>query len=177
MTEFGPAAWPPSSPIRTGRLVLREAEDRDHGVFIDLLASPEVCAYLGGPRPRDELERELPRTPGPELGICVVELGGAMIGQVILRRAVGERGTGMAELGYLFLPQAQGSGYAAEACEAALAWLDRVLPGEPVVLFTQTANARSMRLAAKLGFTEVERFHAWDAEQWFGLRPPVTPSS
>jgi RimJ/RimL family protein N-acetyltransferase len=152
--------------------VLREAEDRDHGVFIDLLASPEVCAYLGGPRPCDELERELPRTPGPELGICVVELGGAMIGQVILRRAVGERGTGMAELGYLFLPQAQGSGYAAEACEAALAWLDRVLPGEPVVLFTQTANARSMRLAAKLGFTEVERFRAWDAEQWFGLRPP-----
>jgi len=28
---------------------------------------------------------------------------------------------------------------------------------EPVVLFTQTASARSMRLAAKLGFTEVAR--------------------
>jgi RimJ/RimL family protein N-acetyltransferase len=68
-------------------------------------------------------------------------------------------------------------GYAAEACEAALDWLDNALPGEPVVLFTQTANVRSMRLAAKLGFTEVERFHAWDAEQWFGMRPPVTPSS
>jgi hypothetical protein len=35
--------------------------------------------------------------------------------------------------------------------------------GEPVVLFTQTANARSMRLAAKLGFTEVERFEAYGA--------------
>jgi len=41
-----------------------------------------------------------------------------------------------------------------------------------VVLFTQTANARSMRLAAKLGFTEVERFEAWGAEQWFGMRSP-----
>lgn len=45
------------------------------------------------------------------------------------------------------------------------------------MLFTQTANARSMRLAAKLGFTEVERFRAWDAEQWFGMRLPVTPPS
>jgi RimJ/RimL family protein N-acetyltransferase len=71
-------------------------------VFIELLASPEVGTYLGGPRPRDELE--------------------------------------------------------------------------PVVLFTQTANARSMRLAAKLGFTEVERFEAYGAEQWFGMWSPVTPS-
>jgi RimJ/RimL family protein N-acetyltransferase len=46
-----------------------------------------------------------------------------------------------------------------------------------VVLTTQTANVSSMRLAARLGFTEVERFQAWDAEQWLGLRSPVTPSA
>jgi RimJ/RimL family protein N-acetyltransferase len=177
MTQFGSATWPPSSPIRTERLVLREAEARDHAVFVDLLASPEVHAYLGGPRARDELERELPETPEQDLGICVVQLDGAMIGQVILRRGAGERSNGKAELGYLFLPEAWGFGYAAEACEAALDWLDSALPGEPVVLFTQTANARSMRLAAKLGFAEVERFRAWGAEQWFGMRAPVTPSS
>jgi RimJ/RimL family protein N-acetyltransferase len=176
MTMFGSAAWPPSAPIRTERLVLREAEARDHAVFMDLLGSSEVHTYLGGPRTRDELD-ELPETPGPDLGVCVVQLGGAMIGEVILRRAAGERGTGKAELGYLFLPEAWGSGYAAEACGAALGWLDSTLPGEPVVLFTQTANTRSMRLAAKLGFIEAERFRAWDAEQWFGIRPPVTPSS
>ena len=44
------------------------------------------------------------------------------------------------------------------------------------MLKTQTANSRSMRLAAKLGFTEVERYQAWGAEQWFGTRSPVTPS-
>ena len=81
-----------------------------------------------------------------------------------------------AELGYLFLPQAWGFGYAAEACGAALCWFAGALPGERVVLFTQTANTRSMRLAAKLGFTEVERYEAYGAEQWFGIWSPVTPS-
>lgn len=55
-------AWPPV-PIRTGRLVLREPETRDRTAFIELLASPEVNAYVGAPRPRDELERETPEEP------------------------------------------------------------------------------------------------------------------
>ena len=103
-----------------------------------------------------------------------------MVGQIILSRATGHgpaAAAGKAELGYLFLPQAWGFGYAAEACAAALDWLEDTLPGEPMVLKTQTANVASMRLAAKLGFTELERFHAWDAEQWLGQRSPVTPSA
>jgi RimJ/RimL family protein N-acetyltransferase len=178
MTELGPVAWPPA-PIRTDRLVLREPEARDRAAYIELLASPEVGTYLGGPRPRAELEREIPRAPERPPGLFVVDLDGAMIGQVIVRRATGHgppAAAGLAELGYLFLPQAWGFGYAAEACAAALGWLAAALPGEPVVLFTQTANARSMRLAAKLGFTEVERYEAYGAEQWFGMRSPVTSS-
>jgi RimJ/RimL family protein N-acetyltransferase len=178
--DLGPVAWPPD-PIRTERLVLREPEARDRAVFIELLASPEVGTYLGGPRPRDELEREMPETPERPPGLFTVDLNGAMIGQVILRRAKVSphrfpAAAGKAELGYLFLPEAWGFGYAAEACAAALDWLDDTLPGEPVVLFTQTANARSMRLAAKLGFTEVQRYEAFGAEQWFGIRSPVKPS-
>jgi RimJ/RimL family protein N-acetyltransferase len=176
MTELGPVSWPPA-PIRTERLVLRAPEARDRAAFIELLASPEVHAYLGGPRPRDELEREMPEVPERRPGHFVVDLGGAMIGQILLRRnaLVRPAAAGKADLGYLFLPEAWGFGYAAEACAAALGWLAGALPGEPVMLATQTANVRSMRLAAKLGFTEVERFEAWDAEQWLGVRSPVTP--
>jgi RimJ/RimL family protein N-acetyltransferase len=178
MTELGPVAWPPA-PIRTERLVLRESEARDRAAVIELLASPEVGTYLGGPRPRDELERETPEVPERWPGSFVVDLDGAMIGQILLRRATGHRrpaAVGKAELGYLFLPETWGFGYAAEACAAALDWFAGALPGEPVVLATQTANVRSMRLAAKLGFIEVERFEAYGAEQWLGLRSPVTPS-
>ncbi|GIH48948.1 Protein N-acetyltransferase, RimJ/RimL family [Microbispora rosea] len=179
MSDLGPIAWPPE-PIKTGRLVLRAPEARDRATFIELLASPEVHTYLGGPRPRDELEREMPEAPERWPGSFVVELDAAMIGQILLRRATEHRrpaAVGKADLGYLFLPRAWGFGYAAEACAAALDWFEGVLPGEPVVLTTQTANVASMRLAAKLGFTEVERFEAWGAEQWLGLRSPVTPSA
>ncbi|MFP3989917.1 GNAT family N-acetyltransferase [Streptomyces sp. E11-3] len=177
MTDLGPVAWPPA-PIKTERLVLREPEARDRAAFVELLASPEVHTYLGGPQPRDELERAVPEISGRRPGLLVIDLDGAMIGQITLYRETGHlrQAAGKAELGYLFLPQAWGYGYAAEACAAALDWFADALPGEPVVLATQTANERSMRLAAKLGFTEVERFEAYGAEQWFGMWSSVTPS-
>src|SRR5215472_17150413 len=178
MADLGPVAWPPE-PIRTERLVLREPEARDRAAVIELLASPEVGTYLGGPRPRDELERAMPGAPERRTGLFIADLEGAMIGHISFSRATGHgppAAAGEVELGYLFLPEAWGRGYAAEACAAALGWFTAAVPGEPVVLFTQTANIRSMRLAAKLGFTEVERFEAYGAEQWFGVWSPLTPS-
>ncbi|WP_129305358.1 GNAT family N-acetyltransferase [Streptomyces sp. L2] len=178
MTELAAVAWPPA-PIRTERLVLRESEARDRAPFIDLFASADVHVYLGGPRPRAELAREVPEIPGRRRGYFVVELDGAMIGVVHLTRYDAESGEpgrpdiGQAELGYLLVPEAWGRGYGAEACAAALDWFAAERPGECVVLRTQTANERSMRLAAGLGFTEVERFHAYDAEQWFGVWSPA----
>ena len=162
--------------------MLREPEARDRAAVIELFASPEVGTYLGGPRSRDELESTVPEAPRRRPGLLVVDVDGGMIGVVTLDRRDAERpghlrpDAGEAELGYLFLPEAWGLGYAAEACAAALDWFAGAVPHEPVVLCTQTANARSMRLAAKLGFTEVERFEEFGAEQWFGLWSPVTPS-
>lgn len=108
-------------------------------------------------------------------GSFVVDLDGAMIGQILLR---GERGT-VARLpwgrpisatcscrghGDSGTPPSHARRHSAGSCGA--------LPGEPVVLITQTANVGSMRLAAKLGFTEIERFEAWGAEQWLGMWSP-----
>ncbi|MCM1976665.1 GNAT family N-acetyltransferase [Streptomyces sp. G1] len=170
MTDLTPAAWPPA-PMSTARLVLRESEARDRAAFVELFASPEVGTYVGGARPRDELERAVPEVPGRRPGLFVVELDGGMIGMVTLERRAAER----VELGYMFLPRAWGQGYAAEACTAVLGWFDGVLPGESVVVVTQAANARAMRLAAKLGFVEVRRFEEYGAEQWLGVRGAAVP--
>ena len=69
-----------------------------------------------------------------------------------------------------------GQGYASEAVEAVLQWIDKVLPGEPVVVCTQVVNHGSVRLAERLGFEEVSRFEEFGADQWFGVRPPARRS-
>jgi len=178
VADLGRVPWPPA-PILTERLVLREAQARDRAAVIELHASPEVHTYLGGPRARDELERVVPEVPGQRPGFFVVERDGTVIGTVALSRRDAERpghlrpDAGELELSYLLLPAAWGRGYATEACSAVLAWLAGVLPDEPVVLCTQTANAPSVGLAARLGFTEVERFEEYGAEQWLGVWRPV----
>ncbi|MFD8232828.1 GNAT family N-acetyltransferase [Streptomyces sp. NPDC059696] len=175
MTGLEGVDWPPDA-LATERLVLRGAEARDRAAFIELFASPEVGTYVGGARPREELERAVPEVPGRRPGVFVVELDGAMIGMITLERRAAERPGHIrpegeeAELGYLLLPDAWGRGYAAEACAAVLDWFAGARPGEPVVLCTQIANERAMRLAAKLGFTEVKRFEDYGAEQWLGVR-------
>ncbi|PYC87644.1 GNAT family N-acetyltransferase [Streptomyces tateyamensis] len=181
MTDLGPDTWPPA-PITTERLVLRAAEARDRAVVIELAASPEVGAYVGGARPREELERVVPAIPGQRPGFFVVELDGATIGMVTFDRRDPQRlghirpEGGERELGYLFLPHAWGRGYATEAGAAAVAWFTATLPGEPLVLSTQTAHAASLRVAAKLGFTEVERFEDYGSEQWLGVWSPPGPA-
>jgi RimJ/RimL family protein N-acetyltransferase len=51
MADLEAVGWPPE-PIRTGRLVLREPEERDRAAFIELLASPEVGLRLPASRAR-----------------------------------------------------------------------------------------------------------------------------
>ncbi len=176
MADLNPPTWPPT-PIRTDRLTLRQFQAQDRAAFIELHASAQVNTYLGGPQARSELELTVPDIPDHRPGHFAVDLDGEMIGLVLLERRNAGPPTrvrppsGEVDLGYLFLPGAWGFGYAYEACTAALTWFADAFPGEPVVLVTQSANAASMRLAAKLGFTEVERFEKWDAEQWFGVRP------
>lgn len=178
MADLGLVAWPPE-PIHTDRLVLRQAERRDRAGFIELHSSAEVRRYLGGPQDRAELENVVPETLGNHPGIFVVERDGTFIGTVSFVRRDRElpghvrAEGGEVELSYLFLPPAWGFGYASEAIRAALDWKARVLPGEPVVLCTQSSNTASVRLAQRLGFVEVDRFEQYGAEQWFGACPPL----
>ncbi|MGY3340714.1 RimJ/RimL family protein N-acetyltransferase [Streptomyces filamentosus] len=178
MNALGNTTWPPA-PIRTERLLLRPAEARDRGPFVELFASPEVGAHIGGARPRDELDRVVPEVPGQRPGVFVAALGGRMIGMITLDPRGAERPGHVraegaeTELGCLFLPEAWGRGYASEACAAVLGWFAGALPGEPVVLSTRTANDRAVRLAGKLGFTEAGRFEEYGAEQWFGVWSPA----
>lgn len=164
-------------------MVLRQSPMRDRPVFVELFASARVREFLGGPRARAEPERSVPVLPGDRPGAFVTERKGPLIGIVTLDRREASRPGhvrpegGEVELGYVFLPDTWGQGYAAEACRAALGWLARTLPGEPVVLCTQLANERSVRLAAALGFREVDRLEEFAAKQGFGVLDPASLSA
>lgn len=170
--------WPPP-PIRTSRLVLRAPEARDRTAILDLGTDGEVNRHLGGGRDRATLDAELPAVPADRPGQFVVEHDGAFVGWFGLgRRDPARPGAGHVdehrpdlEFSYVTPQHAWGHGYAAEAATTVLAWADEVL-GEPVVLCTQSSNARSLALAGRLGFAEVARFEEFGAEQWFGVRHP-----
>src|SRR6476469_3990695 len=165
--------WPPP-PVRTSRLVLRAAEARDRAAFLDLGTDDEVNRHLGGGRDRTELDDELPEVPADRPGQLGVEHDVVFVGWVGLgRRDPSRPGSEHPdlELSYVTPLSAWGHGFATEAAAAVLAWGDAVL-GEPVLVCTQTTNARSLALAGRLGFTEVARLEEFGAEQWIGVRHP-----
>jgi RimJ/RimL family protein N-acetyltransferase len=176
MKPLGDVPWPPEQ-IVTDRLILRETKPKDRRRLAELLSDETAQAYLGGPQhTREELEELIPEDPNTRPGIFAVEHAGGLIGRITVQRRdrswphhVRDQGDEV-EIGYEFLPTSWGKGFAAEATRAVLAWIDAAMPGEPVVLTTQVANERSLRLAQKLGFIEVERFMGFGAEQWFGHR-------
>lgn len=116
--------------------------------------------------------------PMPHPAHFVVEEGGRFIGTVIVDRRSQSRPGHLAngghelEISYAFLPDVWGLGYGREAVASVLEWLASVVPTEPVVLCTQIANARSVRMAESLGFAKLDQFEEFGALQWFGVRAP-----
>ena len=164
--------------IAAGRVVLRKARDTDRQRLIELRTDPEVGAYIGGPRRRADVERHIDEIGGtanttttPGVFVIADKATDDLIGTLVLtRRAADEpghvtEGGGELELGYLLRRDAWGAGLAFEATTAALRAAAGELPDQPVLLVTQTANKRSLSLAARLGFQPVSTFEWFDAEQ------------
>lgn len=170
------AEWP-ATPIRTERLLLRPPEARDRETFLDLGSDDQVNHHLGGGRDRAELDAAMPAVPADRPGQFVVEHEGRFVGWMGLGRRDPDRpgraspDGGDLELSYVTPASAWGHGYATEAGVAILAWSDERL-GEPMVVCTQVTNLASLRLAERLGFTELDRFEEFGAQQWFGVRRP-----
>ena len=61
---------------------------------------------------------------------------------------------GVPELGWAFVSQAHGRGYATETVRAAVAWGDSHFAGARTVCLIHPENVRSIRVAEKCGFSE-----------------------
>jgi RimJ/RimL family protein N-acetyltransferase len=163
--------------IDAGDVVLRKARAGDREAIITHVTDPDVRAHLGGPQPRAGVERDL-----DEVGIAAVtEVAGAyliadkvtdgFVGTMSLtRRGVHHPGHitpdgEELELAYTLRPSAWGRGLAFAAATALLRRAAAELPDEPVIIVTQSANARSLNLARRLGFVPATTFEEFGAEQ------------
>ena len=143
--------------LETPRLTLRPFTRADAPFALRLLNEPSFHAHIGdkGVRDLDGARAYLEGGPlasygrhGHGLMAVALKATGQPIGMCgLLKREHLER----PDLGYAFLPEAWGQGYALEAARAVLdeAKRDRVLA------LVSPANAASIRLLEKLGFAAI----------------------
>ena len=148
--------------IETDRLLLRRYEAKHSDDVAELSSLPETFRYSErGPMSSDEAWSRLLRHIGHwtvmGFGFFAVEekSSGRFLGEAGLndfRRGLGPDFDGIPEIGWTITPSAQGHGYATEAAEAVLTWMEERFDATRVVCLIHTSNAASLRVADKLGF-------------------------
>jgi RimJ/RimL family protein N-acetyltransferase len=139
--------------LRTARLRLRAPRLGDFDAYAAILCSGRAV-HVGGPATREEAWLDFAQMAAGWLlrgyGVWTVERleDGALLGFLPLNHEFGDPEP---ELGFLFLAEAEGRGYAREAAEAARAHAFGTLGWTGVVSYVGAGNGRSIRLAERLG--------------------------
>lgn len=144
-------------PIRTERLTLRELTLEDRADHARLTSSPEVVRYLyedvlDSDASLAHLEKRIPaRLPGEGDWLnLAVEVDGRYLGEVgVSLASIANR---QCEIGYVFLPEASGHGYATEAAAAMVDFACDQLGAHRVAGRLDARNLASARLLERLGF-------------------------
>ena len=151
--------------LETARLILRPFRADDVDAQAAMMGDAEVMRHIGGRLSREDGWRKLLGAAGQwslfGFGYWAVERrsDGAMIGELgfaDFKRDMTPSIENIPEIGWLFAAEAAGQGYATEGALAALAWADAALDAREIVAIIDAANAPSIRVAEKCGFSERE---------------------
>jgi RimJ/RimL family protein N-acetyltransferase len=167
----------PDYPVLTARLRLRPLTDGDAGVLVSCYALHEVHRYIPiGPLSVEEVDDRLRRGPwsrstleheGEVLGLGV-ELAstGELIGDVLLIWTSKRQGSG--EIGWVIHPAYTGQGFGTESTRAILKLAFEGLGLHRVIARIDARNARSLRLADRLGMRREAHLirNRWTADGW-----------
>jgi len=171
--------------LDTPRLRLRPHRPDDLAACAALWADPGVVRFITGrPQTREETWARLLRYAGHwtwlGFGYWAVEelASGAYVGELgfaDFHREGLPQLAGLPELGWALNPAVQGRGYATEALRAVQAWGDAHLPAAATACIVAPDNLASLRVAAKLGYREVERVARNDGETLLFTRANPLP--
>jgi RimJ/RimL family protein N-acetyltransferase len=167
--------------IETERLTLRPVGSADADFVFDLFGRPEVARWSGQGVPmrhRDEAVARIARWPKrvgdrPSAGIFLVTIRdtGAPAGLLLLVPIPSSEGVAREdiEVGWHFLPDAWGKGYATEAARAVV---DRAFAsGIPeVYTVTDPLNVASQAVCRRLGMTDLGLRSDWYDRQLRAFR-------
>jgi RimJ/RimL family protein N-acetyltransferase len=145
--------------LETERLVLRHLHEGDAAFILRLLNEPSWIRFIGdrGVRTLEGARAYIARGPAASyerhgFGLDLVELkdGGAPAGICGL---IKRDGLADVDIGFAFLPEFWGRGYALEAAAAVMEHAEHVLGLRRVVAITSKDNDSSIRLLEKLGMS------------------------
>jgi RimJ/RimL family protein N-acetyltransferase len=142
--------------LETPRLRLRPHRDQDADFMLALNADPEVTRHLPD-GPLDDRAQALEIIAGLREQFRSRRIGRFIVVERDTGSPIGWCGlkwledVGAVDLGYRFLRQYWGKGYAAEAARACLDYGFNTLGFETVTARIMPSNERSLRLARKLG--------------------------
>lgn len=159
--------------LDTDRLTLRLPRLDDFEDSAAMLHDEVVARHIGGkPLAREEAWLRLLRHVGHwqlfDFGFWIVreKCGGGFVGQVGMgdfRRELTPALGGDPEIGWVLARSAHGKGYATEAAQAAISWMNLRHHPARMVCMIAPENGASLRVAAKCGFHEFARTTYKDA--------------
>jgi RimJ/RimL family protein N-acetyltransferase len=144
----------------TTRLRLRELDEGDAGFMVELLNQPDFLRFIGDRGVRDLEQARTYLHDGPVasyashgMGMYAVEprAGGTPLGVCGL---VVREGLAGPDIGFAFLPQHYGRGYAFEAASAMRAHARHALRLPRVLAIVSPGNDRSIALLHRLGLRD-----------------------
>jgi RimJ/RimL family protein N-acetyltransferase len=148
--------------LETERLILREVVKSDAAFMLDLLNQPSFIKYIGDRNVRTIAESEnfietryRKSYADHGYGLYLVELKFQIPNskfQIGICGFVKRDNFEYADIGFAFLPQFEGKGYAFESASAVLKYGWTVLGFRQVLAITTQDNDKSGRLLEKLGF-------------------------
>lgn len=167
-------------PLETERLVLRPLEKSDGERMFLLDSAPEVMRYIGMPvlterSQSDEVIRMIQqqyKDNGIGRFAVVEKKSNLLIGWsgLKLNREEVNHHQNFYEVGYRFLPEFWGKGYATESVEASLELAFNLLKLDEVYAYAHSENDASIRVLKKTGFLQNGTFEEDDGLcVWFEM--------
>lgn len=154
----------PTPFLESLRLFLRLFQETDVNDLFRIEGNPDVMAYIRKPvtdpsqslaRIRQEAVYAI-ENEGLGLFACFEKATNSYIGLVKIKHI---ENTEDIEVGYGFIPEAWGKGYATEITLRVIEYLQKTFPKRKIIAFIQKENTNSQRVLEKVGMMEVENIY------------------